>query len=111
MMETVNTLMALLLSLLSGWAVMSRRVRDGVLVKIALISLALGFLSLFFLALDPGGVEPRAFAHALIYLGLLGLAAGHWLRCRACSRKWQAMHRRKADWLTDRDPQNPKGNP
>lgn len=99
MLDTFNTTMALILSALSGWAVMSRRVKDGVIVKIALISLALGFLSLFFLALDPGGVEPRAFAHALIYLGLLGLAVGYWLRCRACRRKWQAMPRRKADWV------------
>ena len=99
MMETFNTAMALFLSVLSGWAVMSQRIRDGVLIKIALISLALGFLSLFFLALDPGGSEPRAFAHALIYLGLLGLAAGYWLRCRACRRKWQTVCRRKADWV------------
>ena len=99
MMETFNTGMSLILSLLAGWAVMSRRVRDGVLIKLALISLAIGFLSLFFLALEPGGTEPRAFAHALIYLGLLGLAAGYWLRCRACRAKWQAMPRRKADWV------------
>lgn len=99
MMETFNTSMALLLFMLAGWAVMSRRVRDGVLIKLALILLASGFLSLFFLALDPGGAEPRAFAHALIYLGLLGLAAGYWLRCRACNANWRSMQRRKADWV------------
>lgn len=99
MLDTFNTLMSLFLSMLAGWAVMSRRVRDGVLIKLALISLAIGFLSLFFLSIDPGGTEPRAIAHALIYLGLLGLVAGYWLRCRACRAKWQAMPRRKTDWV------------
>ena len=44
MIEAFNTIMSLVLALLASVAVLSARVRDGIIIKGGLICIALGFL-------------------------------------------------------------------
>jgi hypothetical protein len=100
MLNALNTLMSLALSAFAGWAVMSPCVRDGIVIKIGLALVSLGFLGAFFLGVEPAGAGPLVFAHALISLGLLICAAGYLWRTRA--QRSRMAHRRATDWLETR---------
>lgn len=101
MLDVFNSTMSLLLSALSGWAILSCRVRDGIIVKIGLTFISLGFLGVFMLALDPGGAQPLAFSNALVHIGLLicvgGYLVRHW-RHRPRARQGPRQ-RRLSDWV------------
>lgn len=101
MLDAFNTTMSLLLSALSSWAILSCRVRDGIIVKIGLACISIGFLSLFMLALDPGGRQPLAFANALVHIGLVICVAGYLVRnIRKRPRAGQGTRKRRlADWV------------
>ena len=69
MIETFNTGMAFLLATITGWAIMSHRVRDGIIVKIGLSFISIGFFGLFLIELEAG--FDKSFAHALVYVSLI----------------------------------------
>ena len=101
MLDAFNTTMSLLLSTLSAWAILSCRVRDGIIVKTGLICISLGFLALFLLAFDPGGRQPLAFANALVHIGLLICVGGYLVRnWRHRPRAGQGPRKRRlSDWV------------
>ena len=96
MLDTFNTTMSLLLSLLSAWAIMSRRFKDGIVIKIGLSFIALGFLGSFSIVVESAGPQPLAVAHALVHIGLLICAAGYLLRIR---KRPRGSRRRASDWV------------
>jgi len=93
MLDTFNTAMSLLLSLLSGWAIMSQRVRDGIVIKIGLALISLGFMAVVFLADESHRAQQLAAAHAMVHLGLLICAGGYLFRAR------KGKVRRLSDWV------------
>ena len=93
-MDALNTLISFALSAFSGWAIMSRCVRDGIVIKFGLALVSIGFLGAGFLGLDPGGLRPLQAAHLLVSLGLLICVGGYLLR----SRKRGKRLRRASDW-------------
>lgn len=97
MLDILNTLMSLALSIFAGWAVMSTCVKDGVVIKIGLVLISLGFLGTFFLGFDSGEVRSLAIVHALVSLGLLICVAGYLLRTR--KRSQRVKQRRRSDWM------------
>lgn len=97
MIENFNTLMSMVLAALAGWAVMSHRVRDGVVVKSGLILVAVGFIGAALVALDSGDHNSLASAHALVYVGLLVCALGYLLRSRR--HRTRRTSRRLSDWV------------
>lgn len=97
MIETFNALAGLVLSAATGWAVMSPRVRDGIVIKIGLVCLSVGFAGIFFFHLSrPDGPHPLAAAQALVHLGVLICAAGYVMRRR---RHNGVSRRRASDWV------------
>lgn len=93
MLDNFNTAMSLLLSLLAGSAIMSKRVQDGIVIKIGLALISLGFMAVVFLALEPRRAQQLAAAHAMVHLGMLICAGGYLFR----SRRGKA--RRLSDWV------------
>lgn len=100
MLTALNTLMSLALSAFAGWAVMSPCVKDGIVIKIGLGLVSLGFLGAFFLGVEPTGAGPLVFAHALISLGLLICAVGYLWRTRTSRPRMRK--RRSSDWIETR---------
>jgi 1,4-dihydroxy-2-naphthoate octaprenyltransferase len=97
MLETFNCLASLVLSIATGWAVMSPRVKDGIVIKIGLVCLSVGFVGIFFFHISrPDGPHPLASAQALVHLGVLICAAGYVLRTR---RHSGVSKRRASDWV------------
>ena len=92
MIEVFNTCMAALLATITGWAIMSHRVRDGIIVKIGLSFISIGFFGLFLIALEDG--FDKSFAHALVYAGMLICAVGYLFR----RRRNRSALRRATDW-------------
>lgn len=90
-----NAVACLLLALLAAWAVISPRVRDGVVIKLGLILLAMGAagLAVALATGDPAYVVLRALV--LHTVGLYLIAVG-WL-WRA--RRARAPCRRASDWV------------
>lgn len=69
------------LAIVFGWAVMSPRVRDGIVIKCGLILMSLGLAMLSYSLPDPAPVpRPLLFAGTLILLGMLIVVAGAALR-------------------------------
>lgn len=99
MIETFNTIMSLALSLATTWAIMSHRVRDGIVIKAGLICVALGLFAAALIALDHGAAEPLAAAHALVHLGLLVCALGYLLRRRQHKQRGARGLHRLSDWV------------
>lgn len=91
----INAAASLVLALLAAAAVISPRVRDGVVVKLGLILLALGAAGLG-VALSTGGPMDVALrALGLQTAGLFVIVAGVLLRaCRPGPRR-----RRASDWI------------
>lgn len=97
MTEAFNTIMSLVLALLASVAVLSARVRDGIIIKGGLICIALGFLGAALVSLEQSGAAALATAHALVHVGLLVIAVGYlWRTYR--SRRSGTM-RRVSDWV------------
>ena len=92
MIEIFNAVMALLLSSVTGWAIMSHRVRDGIVVKIGLSFISVGFLGVFLASLE-GGYD-KSFGHAMVYVGMLICAMGYLFR----TRRKRSAQRRITDW-------------
>ena len=99
MIDTINTIMSLALALLSGWAVMSQRVRDGVVIKAGLICIALGFGAASLVTLNASGPDALAAAHALVHIGLLICGVGYLLRKRMHKRRGIKGLHRLSDWV------------
>lgn len=97
MIENFNTFMSLILSAITGWAVMSHRVRDGVTVKAGLIWVSIGFLCAALVSIDGGDHNSLATAYALVFVGLLICAVGYLLRTHRSRRK--GTMRRVSDWV------------
>lgn len=93
--DILNLVACALLGCLCLWAVLSPRVQDGIVIKLGLGCLALGFFGLgTMLAEDqPGWLLERAIA--LVHLGLLVVVAGIALRWRRAGRVY-----RVDEWIT-----------
>lgn len=94
-----NAVIHVVISLGIGWAVMSHQVRDGIVVKIGLIMVSLGFGFRLVTLLD-GLLQSLDAAllirtNAMINAGLLIAALGYVVRSRSARRK----HRRLSDWV------------
>lgn len=92
---TFNAAACVLLAAVATWAVLSPRVRDGIVVKLGLILAVQGFAGLgAALAMGlPVIVWVRALA--LLHAGLLVVAAGVWWRFRQA----RGARRRASDWM------------
>lgn len=99
MIANFNTFMSVLLASLAGWAIMSHRVRDGVIVKAGLICVALGFLGAALVSIDNGDHNSLASAYALVFVGLLICAVGYLLRSRRHRSRGISAQRRLSDWV------------
>lgn len=95
MIDSFNGFMSVILCVLTGWAVMSNKVKDGVVVKIGLVCLSLGFFGAFAVYFENPNDHDRAIdaVHALIYIGVAVCIFGYWLRTRS------GLNRRIEDWL------------
>ena len=101
MIQTFNALVSLVLCVACAWAIMSPTVNDGIVIKIGLICLSVGFMGIFFFHVSvPAGPHPLAVAQALVHLGLLICLAGYVLRRK---RHRGASCRRVSDWVQRRE--------
>lgn len=91
----LNAMACALLATVSTWAVLSPRVRDGIVIKLGLILAVLGFVGLG--AAMAMGLPLVAWvrALALLHAGLLVAAAGVWWRFRQA----RGRRRRASDWM------------
>jgi hypothetical protein len=96
MVDMFNSWMSFTLAIVIAWAIMSKHVRDGIVVKIGLICLSISFLSAWLLTLQNGYQNSEALEaiHCLIYIGLAICVAGYFLRTRIT-----AKGRRATDWI------------
>ena len=92
MIENFNTFMSLLLATISGWAIMSNKVRDGIVIKIGLSFVSIGFFGVFMIALESGG--DKSFGYAMVHAGMLICALGYLFR----RRRQRTAQRRITDW-------------
>ena len=84
------------IGLVASWCVMSRRVRDGVVIKLGMTCLALAHLVLAVLYLDLAGIPaPVRAATALAHTGLLLVLSGYLLT----SKRTGGRCRRRTDWV------------
>lgn len=91
-----DTVAAAALATVCGWAVMSPRVHDGLVIKGGLILMSLGLaLVSFALAEADGSVKPFVAAGTLTLAGMLVIVAGAALRM---VRKPVKRRRRVTDW-------------
>lgn len=95
---TFNTAFSGLFALFLMWAVLSRRVKDGVIIKAGMICMAFGFLakvpSLYdgFQRSDMIGLTR---ANGLIHVGIIIVVLGYVVRTKAGAMK----QRRRTDWV------------
>lgn len=94
-LEDLNVLACVLLASGATWAVLSPTVKDGVVVKIGMILIALGFASTAVL-LSEDRLWALNRALALVHAGILVVGLGYALRTRGGRRK----RRRSTDWMT-----------
>ncbi len=85
--SAANAFAALLLACICAWAILSPRVRDGVVIKLGLILMAIGYLvTVAQLAdgMDCSDLQGLARSELLTRVGLLIVAAGwlwrHWVK-------------------------------
>jgi hypothetical protein len=97
MIDYFNGGMALILSLTIAWAIMSHRVKDGIVVKIGLSCLSIGFLVAWLLSLErPLNMDAMESVHALIYVGMIICVVGYLWRLK---KPTQQYTRRISDWM------------
>lgn len=96
MLDLFNSWVSFLLAMVIAWAVMSKHVKDGVIVKFGLICLSVGFLVAWMITLQSGYKNSDALesVHCLIYVGLAICVGGYLWRTR-CNGK----ERRATDWI------------
>jgi hypothetical protein len=98
MLDWFNTAAAGVLALIAGWAVMSDKVKVGLIMHLGLVLVAVGFLGVFLVALGPYAYPSGiAAANALVHAGLVLCAIGY--AQRALRRGHQ---RRASDWVERR---------
>lgn len=95
LLGVLNVMACGALAAAAGWAIMSTRVRDGVVIKLGLIGVVVGFAALgYSLAVyAPVFIIERCLA--TLHGGLLVVVAGWWMR----GRRAPAPKRRKSDWM------------
>lgn len=108
--ETVNGLASALLAMLLAWMVLTPQVRDGIVIKLGLISMALGFAATAWALLDGidcSDANVMARAQGLINAGLVVVVLGAAWRLRA---GWHALTH-WADWdlAQDSEPNQRRG--
>jgi uncharacterized membrane protein len=94
----LNSLFCALLAALLGWAVLSRGTQDGLIIKVGLVLMSLGFLAVSCLLLQRqtmDAFQPILRAGVLIHAGLVVVVVGWALRVRTGHSKL----RRYADWV------------
>lgn len=105
----VNALVSAALCAASGYAVVSPRVRDGILAKLGLVAISIGFgVSAVVLMASPGcdGAATIGRAHMMVHVGLLIVAAAWWIRVKRHRR----VLRRASDWMDLEDAAGPRGS-
>lgn len=98
MLDWFNTFAAAALSMGAGWAVMSTKVRIGLLMHIGLAMVAVGFLGVVLISLGTYSAGSAfAAANAFVYAGLVLCAIGYARRSRR-----RGHQRRASDWVERR---------
>lgn len=101
MIDMFNMVMSGLLASISGYAVMSQRVRCGLVAQLGLVLVSVGFLGVTLIALQAYAFhDALAAAHALVHAGLVLIAAEYILRARR-----RGHQRRASDWVERGRPQ------
>lgn len=92
-----NATACMVLSLAAGWACLSSRVRDGVVIKLGLIAMAIGFFVhawIMFDGVDLADAVAMARAQFVINAGMLIVVLGWLVRTRG----GRDRKRRTTDW-------------
>lgn len=98
MLDWFNAAAAGVLACAAGWAVMSPHVRIGLLMHLGLVFVAVGFLGVFLIALDPLAYHAAVkAANAIVHVGLVLCAVGYLQRCHR-----RGPQRRASDWVERR---------
>jgi heme A synthase len=98
MLDAFNTAAAGILSAMGAWAVMSPRVRCGLVAHLGLALISFGFFALFLMGLQPYSFQDaNAAAEAFVHLGLVLCAIGYVQRARR-----RGHQRRASDWVERR---------
>ena len=102
LIQLFNTAVQLTLAMVAGWAVMSPRVNDGIVIKIGLVFISIGFMASVLLALEPQGERALATAHACVHAGMLICWVGYlWRKVYGKDRRYKRM----SDWVSRQGPQ------
>lgn len=92
-MGAFNAIVTGLIALALVWAVMSPKIEDGLVIKLGLASMALGFMGVSVMSwLDQWWTMPQALA--AIHIGLILCGVGYWYR----SKRAHKPLRRATDW-------------
>lgn len=78
----INTIVCCALAAAASWACLSPRVKDGIIIKLGLVGLALGFASYGYLVFAGLDVQALTRAQLVINAGVVVTVAGWWLRGR-----------------------------
>lgn len=112
-MGTAAVVLSSLVAIVLMWAVLSPRVRDGVITKLGLICMALGHASLAvqlrLIEISDADPAVRGAVHAALLLSAGGLVV-------ALSILWRLVHprhpkRRRSDWIAAADSQRQETRP
>ena len=96
---TINVMMCLVLALAACWAVLSPAVDDGVLVKLGLIGISLGFFGAGMVLAATGdqpGMRGINRSLLLVHVGIIVVMLGYSVR----ARRHRTKRRRKTDWAS-----------
>jgi hypothetical protein len=93
----INTVVCCVLAIAATWACLSPRVNDGVIIKLGLIGLALGFAGHAWIVFDSFDAVAMARAQLMINGGMVVVVVG-WLR-RGRPGKHHFPERRASDFV------------
>lgn len=98
MLDLFNVAASGVLAFVSGWAVMSTRVRCGLLMHAGLVCMALGFMGVFLISIGPYAYAAAvSAANAFVHGGLVLCALGYLQTTRK-----RGHRRRVSDWVERR---------
>lgn len=98
MLEVFNTAASGLLAGVAAWAVMSPRVRCGLLAHLGLVLVSVGFFGVFLMGMQGYSyLAALEAAHAMVHIGLVLCALGYLQRARR-----RGHQRRVSDWVERR---------